>query len=169
MKKLLLAVLVIAPLSTFAMASDQQVQIDARLMEGDKLVQMVNVITKDGKPTPIEASNQKSYVAQATKEEGKVVLTSAVVTEGIFLVFTPTIKNNGQIGVAFKIKKSEIDAIKTFRQDDMEVQLPQVTSSEFEGNIDVADGKEVSIPFGQSKLGSPVTTKYTLKLVVTKG
>lgn len=214
MKKLLLAALVIAPLTAFATTpergdncklngaiaatdkghllscvdgkleyvqeiqsnqavttvADQNVQISVRLMEGEKLVKMQHLISQDGKASPIEISREQSYIAQATKEGDKVAITPGTVKSGLFLAFTPTIQKNGHINVAFSAKISDINSIQTFKQEDgMEVQLPQVTSSDLKGSIEVADGKEVSVPFGPSNPGNPIKTKYTLKLVVTKG
>jgi len=169
MKKLLLAILVICPFSAFAAAIAQPVRINIKLMEGDKIVTMLRVITLDGQPAQVEISSEHPYVARTTTQGDVVISTTDTIKEGLFLAITPTIQKNGKIEVAFSVKKLDINSIKTVISGGMQIQIPDVTSSDVSGNAEVSDGEEVSLPFGESKPGIPVAAEYMLRLVATKG
>lgn len=149
-----------------------QVTLTVQLMEGDKLQTSTSVTTLDGQPVPISIGTERAYVAEAKKEGDKVILTPGIVKSGFFMTMTPTLAKDGKIEVEFVVSKSELTAINKFKQGDMEIELPQVSSVDLKQKVALDSGKEITIPFGPlvepMQSGKPAHAKYTLKLVATK-
>jgi len=153
-----------------------QVTLVVQLMEGDKRLTSAAVTTLDGQPAPIGIGRQLSYIAEAKKEGDKLVVTPGVVKDGFFMTMTPTLTQDGKITVEFVASKSEVTAIQNVKQDDLEIQLPQVSTVDLKQKLALENGKEIVIPFGplvepmkSIETGKPARTQYTLKLVATKG
>lgn len=187
MKKLPLLSLLFAVFTSTAIAADKvgeltghagatQVTLAVQLMEGDKRLTSTTVTTLDGQSVPISIGSERSYIAEAAKEGNKVVLTPGMVKDGFFMTMTPTLTLDGKITVEFVVSKSEVTAIQSFKQGDLEIQLPQVSTLDLKQKLAMESGNEVVIPFGplvepmkSIETGKPARTQYTLKLVATKG
>lgn len=152
-----------------------QVTLAIQLMDGDKLLTSTTATTLDGQPVPISIGNERSYIAETKKEGDKVVVTPGMVKDGFFMTMTPILTQDGKITVEFIANKSEVTAIQTFKQGDLEIQLPQVSTVDLKQKLALENGKEIVIPFGplvesmkSVETGKPARAQYTLKLVATK-
>lgn len=168
MKKTVALSFLLSIVATSAYAADP-VQLTVKLMEGDKLLNSTTISTIEGQSAPIDVGREIPYTANAMKEAGKVVLIPGTAKDGFFMRMTPTLKKDGQIEVEFNAHKMTVTSISDYKMGDVTIQLPQVSSVELKGAIDLAEGKEASIPFGPIKASSQGgATQYTLKLVAVK-
>ena len=149
------------------------IKLSVQLTNGSKSLIDVKITTLDGQPAPIGIGTDHTYIASATKDGDKVAITPGVVRDGFAMTLVPTLAKHGKIEVKFDASKSELTSINKYKQGDMEVELPQVTSMNLKQTITLEDGKEVTIPFGPMvnpvKTGETMHSQYTLKLTATKG
>ncbi len=149
----------------------RQITVSVQLLEGVKSLVSTVVTTLDGQPVPVNLGTERSYIAKAKKEGDKVVLTPGTVKDGFFMTLTPTLTKDGKIEVAFEVIKSEVTSFSAFKQGDLEVQLPQVSTIELKHKVALDSSKPIEIPFGQLVMppeGASVPmsahTQYTLKI-----
>ena len=146
------------------------VTLSVQLMEGDKNLTSTTVTALDGQPTPIRIGSERSYTTDAHKEGGEVT-----VKDGFFMAITPTITPDGKIGVVFVAQKSEVTSVQTLKQGETAIPLPQVNTIEIKPTLALENGKKIIIPFGplvepmtSVKMGKPLRTQYSIKLLATK-
>lgn len=149
-----------------------QITIGVQLLEGDKRLISSQVTTLDGQPTPLDIGTKRPYIAEAKKEGDEVVRTPGTVMDGFFMTLTPTLRQDGKIAVEFVANKSEVTSIQTFKQGDLEVEFPEVSTVRLKQKLTLDNGKEILIPFGalvepmeSVEAGKLPRTQYTLKLV----
>lgn len=127
-----------------------QVTLSVQLMEGDKRLISATATTLDGQPVPIFMERTPLHGCK----------------EGFFMMATPVLtQQDGKIVVDIVASKVEVN----FNQDDMENQLPPVSTFALKQKLTFDSGKEILIPFGPLVESAEIRTKYTLKLVATKG
>ena len=158
-------------------AGDAPVKLSVQLTDGAKTILSIDLTTHDGQPTPISIAREHAYVASAAKESGKVTTTPRIAREGFWMTVTPKLTKDGKIEVVLNAAKSELTAMNNFKQGDLEIQLPQLSSIEWKQKVILEDGKAATImvstpsaPVGHpEKDSSAGWGRYTLKLTATKG
>lgn len=149
------------------------VSISVRLMEGDKLIESREVATLDGQRVQMWVGVQHHYAAQATKDEtGKAVLTAGTLETGLGIALTPILTKDGKVTMEFTFDKSELTSLQTFKQDDLVIELPQVSAMTLNQKVVMKKGEEISIPFGElirPKVIGAAHPQYLVKMIATVG
>lgn len=127
------------------------VMINIQLLEGPleapKLIESRQVMTESG------------GAAQFFGGRERTLLGGPVLREGLSMIVTPSIENDGSISLAYAIDLSAVDSIQMQRSDatGAEVQLPQITSYQSSAKVNVADGQKIKLPFGPVSTPSKAT------------
>lgn len=121
---------------------------------------VVSLATRTGQPASAQATRTIPYTAEATQQpDHSWKRTSGSVAEGLTVVLTPTVADDGQLHVSYSIKVADLTALRTVGLGEAAIQVPDVVEEKTSGALSIEPGKPVQFK---------VLGKYDVTLVATR-
>lgn len=122
------------------------VQFDVNFTKNDESIGSYTTSVLVGETNKYQAVDQRAYIASVANNNGMLTLTPGTVNSGLEVDLTPKfLADDGSVLLSFDASYKKLNEMKTFKQDEIEVEWPDLTEVRFIQSINIKKGEPLVI------------------------